>query len=126
MKKIPKTPADRPFDYFNIGDPVVVFVSKGIRKRILNNIFVKGVVVDGYRHHDGCVSVKTHVPVSTGTVLQGRGIIVGIARPEIMHLWEFKYLCQNLDFAKIFVENSSSKGTNKKKFFNSLKNISLI
>jgi len=122
MKKIPKTPKDRPHDYFNIGDPVVIFIGRGVGCRIVNDVFVKGRVVSGYRYHNGCVSVCTHIPVHTKSYLKGHGLSIGMSRPEIMHLWEFKYLCKDLDFAKVFLEKSYSDKTNKRKFLTALKN----
>ena len=43
----PPLPENRPYDYYNEGDGMWVFYE---------NKWVHGIVVSGYRHHDGCVS----------------------------------------------------------------------
>ncbi len=44
-------PYERPFDHFNIGDRIVVYIEK-------HNGWYNGTVKAGYRHHDGCVSYE--------------------------------------------------------------------
>lgn len=44
---IPPLPSNRPHDYYNVGDTIWVFYE---------GAWQRGTVVNGYRHHDGCVS----------------------------------------------------------------------
>ena len=81
-KKQPPLPDSRIHDYYNIGDIVFIFHEEK---------WGRGVVVSGYRHHDGCVSyVLDDYPESKG------GWGCGCAVPCVLHEWEYKYFKNNV------------------------------
>lgn len=102
-EKKPALPDQRPHDWFNMDDPVVCYVGKW-QERIVADDFVTAKVIDGYRHHDGCVSVYYDKRVHTGDYLEGHGGGSRISRPEVMHAWEFKYLLEYPNFAKFWAK----------------------
>lgn len=111
-------PDHRPYNWFNIDDPVVCFVTD-FPGRTTNLNLAKGNVVNGYRHHDGCVSVKFKVQLHDGENLSGWGGGYGMGRPEVMHKWEFEYLRKHPEFARIWAiqgVGSGIKGFSPKKF----------
>ena len=107
MKKAEEKPyfADcRPYDWFNIGDSVKFLVSTF--DNILPgkaNTFISGKVINGYRHHDGCVSVCADEPFHTGEYCDGCGSGFGASRPEILLDWEFTYLKEHPDYLKVWL-----------------------
>jgi len=105
-EKKPAMPAHRPYDWFNVGDSVVCYIG-GWKERIVRDNFVTARVINGYRHHDGCVSVCYDECVHSGEYLEGHGGGYGMSRPEVMHTWEFEYLLGHPDFASLW----SKKGT---------------
>lgn len=114
----PAMPDHRPHDWFNVGDPVVCFVTD-FPGRTVNLNLAKGMVVNGYRHHDGCVSVEFKVQIHEGENLGGKGGGYGMSRPEVMHKWELDYLHKHLDFAQIWATQGVDpdlKGFSSKKF----------
>lgn len=118
----PALPDHRPHDWFNVGDPVVCFVTD-FPGRTVNLNLAKGHVVDGYRHHDGCVSVKFKVQLHDGENLGGWGGGYGMSRPEVMHKWELDYLRKHHDFARIWATQGVDpdiRGFSPKKFLSLL------
>lgn len=107
-EKKPAMPDHRPHDWFNADDSVVCYVGKW-KERIVRDNFATAKVINGYRHHDGCVSVCYDERVHTGEYLEGHGGGYGMSRPEVMHTWEFEYLLGHPDFASLW----SKKGTSK-------------
>lgn len=103
----PALPNYRPYDWFNLDDPIVAYVGNW-DERIGDASFETGVVVNGYRHHDGCVSVRFDNRVHTGDNLNGHGGGYGMSRPEVMHAWEFEYLLENLVFATLWAKQGTS------------------
>jgi len=106
----PALPDRRPSDWFDIGDPLVCYVGawKGNKKLTEADIAV-ATVIEGYRHHDGCVSVCYDEKIHDGEYLEGRGGGYGMSRPEIMHQWEFEYLCEHPDFARLWLLEGTGK-----------------
>jgi len=100
----PALPDRRPHDWFDIGDPVVCYIGawEGNKKLVKHDIAVAA-VIDGYRHHDGCVSVCYDEKIHDGDYLDGRGGGYGMSRPEVMHQWEFEYLREHPDFARLWL-----------------------
>lgn len=98
----PYLPKLRPYDWFRIDDEVICFINHD--DAIEPNVFITGKVIDGYRYLEGCVSVlldkKAHHNYSFH---EGRGIGYGLARPEVMHSWEYEYLKAHEDFARLWV-----------------------
>jgi hypothetical protein len=94
----------RAHDWFNIGDPIVSYVGNWgpDNEKIIDKDFVTGKVINGYRHHDGCISVCYDEKVHSGNYLEGRGGGFGMSRPEIMHKWEFEYMLRNPLFISVF------------------------
>ena len=107
-EKKPAMPGHRPHDWFNVDDPVVCYVGKW-KECIVRDNFATAKVINGYRHHDGYVSVCYEERVHTGEYLEGHGGGYGMSRPEVMHAWEFEYLLGHPDFASLW----SKKGTSK-------------
>ncbi len=59
-KNHPALSNHREHDHFNLNDKVVCYIGNWNDKGngpIVDDKFVEGVVINGYRHHDGCVSV---------------------------------------------------------------------
>lgn len=114
----PALPDRRPHDWFNVDDPVVCYIGKW-QERIVKDQFATAKVINGYRHHDGCVSVCFDQRVHSGEYLEGRGSGYGMARPEVMHKWEFEYLLKHPDFARLWATQGVGKhldGFDSKKF----------
>ena len=109
----PALPSHRPHDWFNIGDPVVCFIGGWSKdsenERLTDAEVVTAKVIDGYRHHDGCVSVRYDERIHSGDYLDGHGGGYGNGRPEIMHSWEFDYLTANPIFIPTYVTLGTSK-----------------
>lgn len=99
-------PNHRSHKMFNVGDQVIVYIggwkADAENKKLVDKTFVSGVVIDGYRHHDGYVSVCFDEKVHTGEYLEGRGIGTSTSRPEVMLRSEFEYLLANPDFANLY------------------------
>ncbi len=95
----------RPYDWFNLNDPVICYVGKWT-ERIIPDAWATAQVIDGYRHHDGCVSVRYDKKIHNGDYLEGHGGGYGISRPEVMHAWEYDYLCAHPDFTKVWLDSS--------------------
>jgi hypothetical protein len=98
----PFLPDLRPYDHFNIGDRVVGFIGRkkdgDLRYQMTG--FLAGTVQDGYRHHDGCVTMKMDVPCHDNTeFFDGRGLSGGSRSPDMMLASEFGYLKKHPDFA---------------------------
>lgn len=99
----------RPHDYFNIGDEVMLFIPQF--KNVLSekiNSFVSGKVVNGYRHHDGCVSAYADTQVHLGDYGNGCGMGYGDSRPEIMKKWEYEYLKTHPDYFQVWADSASA------------------
>lgn len=97
----------RPHDWFNIDDPVMFFTSEF--DTVLSNkanLFVSGKVINGYRHHDGCVSVCADEPFHSGEYCNGCGSGFGMSRPEVLHVWEYEYLKTHPDYLKVWLRCS--------------------
>lgn len=97
----PILPFARPSNWFNVGDKVICYIDQ-FETKIINDTFATGKVVNGYRHHDGFVSVCFDKKIHTSNNLNGRGGGYYYGRPEVMLEWEFNYLKENHDFAKIW------------------------
>jgi len=127
----------RPYDWFNIDDPVICYIGGWERARLRDVIsqylpesvvkwlhalgwlgeprrvtfkeWATARVVDGYRHHDGCVSVRYDERVHSGPYLEGHGGGYGMSRPEVLHVWEYNYLREHPDFAEVWMANTPSR-----------------
>ncbi len=77
----PPLPDSRVCDYYNVGDTVFIFHE---------NKWNRGVVVSGYRHHDGCVS---YVLDDYADSKVGWGC--GYAVPGVLKEWEYDYFKKN-------------------------------
>ena len=110
----PAAPHERPHDWFNLDDRVVCYVGDWTKDRVCGPdgklaVFAPAAVIDGYRHHDGCVSVRYDDRVHSGEYLEGHGGGYGMSRPEIMHRWEFDYLVSHPDFAAVWLRQGTEK-----------------
>lgn len=100
----------RPCEHFNLGDPVMFFTSSSERTIPGKaNTFISGKVINGYRHHDGCVSACADEPYHTGEYCDGCGAGFGMSRPEILHTWEYEYLKSHPDYLKVWVRCSKAE-----------------
>ena len=102
----PALPDQRPYDWFNIDDPLTCYIGHW-DGRIVQDDWATAAVIDGYRHHEGCVSVRYDSRVHDGEYLEGHGGGYGMSRPEVMLTWEFDYLREHPDFAHIWVHGAS-------------------
>ena len=109
----PALPSHRPHDWFNVDDPVVCYVGgwpdDAKSKKLTSAELVTARVIDGYRHHDGCVSVRYNDRVHSDDYLDGHGGGYGNGRPEIMHPWELDYLRANPAFAILYATLGTGK-----------------
>jgi len=119
-KSKPVLSGERPHDWFNVGDPVYCYVGSWPADRLVKDNWVTGKVIFGYRHHDGCVSVRFDQRMHTGPYLDGHGSGYGMSRPEIVHDWEFLYLCDHPVFAKVWLEAVDIKDVNSIKMLETL------
>ena len=117
----PALPSARPYDWFNLNDQVVCFVGNW-KDRIYQDVWATGKVINGYRHQDGCVSVNFDEKIHNGPYLEGHGGGYGMARPEVMLLWEYHYLRQHPDFAGLWIlaADKHLQGFNPKEMLNAL------
>lgn len=100
----------RPHNWFNLDDRVMFFTSsfEGVFPDKAK-VFVPGAVINGYRHHDGCVSVCADVPFHSGEYCDGCGFGFGTSRPEVLHCWEYEYLKAHPDYLKVWVRCSKAE-----------------
>lgn len=94
----------RPYDWFNLDDHVMFFISdfNGVLPEKVNT-FVSGRVINGYRHHDGCVSVCANEPFHSGEYCDGCGSGYGASRPEVLNCWEYEYLKSHPNYLKVWM-----------------------
>ncbi|MCL1929637.1 hypothetical protein FWF93_00625 [Candidatus Saccharibacteria bacterium] len=106
-EKKPALSSERPYDWFNLGDKVMCFVNfDGIT---CEPGFVSGKVVNGYRHHNGRVSVIADEKVhSNADNKDGCGLVYGMSRPEVLHEWEYEYLKTHPEFLEVWLRAASS------------------
>jgi len=98
----------RKYDHFNLNDKVVCYIGNWNDKGngpIVDDKFVEGVVINGYRHHNGCVSVCYDIKIHNGDYLEGRGGGYGSSRPEVMLKSEFEHFLNNMDYVRIWTKN---------------------
>lgn len=110
QKEIPCLPNNRPADYFNNNDIVYVFYK---------NKWARGIIVSGYRSHDGCVSYilddySESQPKNKGA--WGCGISV----PIVIKQWEYDYFKDNLKAFKIWLDFSDREYNGKGLFMGEL------
>ena len=104
----PVLPSERPHDYYNIDDPVVCYIGSW-EERTVPDQFATAKVINGYRHHDGCVSVCYDDRVHSGSYLDGHGGGYGMSRPEVLHAREYEYLLANPQFAEAWTRSASER-----------------
>lgn len=112
-QKKPVMPSSRPADWFNVDDKVIVYLGgwKDSKcKLLVRELFIAGIVVRGYRHHDGCVTTKLGTKIHTNeNNYDGHGFGSGVESPIVMHKWEYDYLLKHREFAKRWIQGSSFK-----------------
>jgi hypothetical protein len=100
----------RPYDQFNIGNKAICYIGD-VKQRadgpklITDKLFITGKVIDGYRHHDGCVSMRADEPWHDGDYLEGRGTGWGWGRADFMLKSEYDYLISHPDFLKLWLDS---------------------
>lgn len=100
----------RSSDYFNVGDEVMVLIpyfDEALPEKV--NSFVSGKVINGYRHHNGSVSVYADTRVNSNDYCDGHGMGYGDSRPEILKKWEYEYLKTHPDYFQIWTKNASAE-----------------
>lgn len=118
LQSLKKTSTDKPYlmslrphDHFNVGDEVVVNITKWDTTIVEGN-WVDAIVIFGYRHHDGCISYQTLFPIHTGDYLEGRGGGAGMSRPEVIHKKDFFALRDanksDVEFFNVWMNNVDS------------------
>jgi hypothetical protein len=97
----------RSANHFNIDDIVYVFVGKDFDNKNVSTGWHRGKVVNGYRHHDGCVRyVLDNVEESKGGWGSGTG------RPEVLLKSEFDFFKKHKDMFRkwlLMAEKKSDK-----------------
>lgn len=99
----PCMPEDRKCDHFNLEDSI---------RLVYEGKWIPGVVKNGYRHHDGCVSYRLEGIGPQG----GEGSFwgIGMAVPTIMLLKEFLYFRDNPEEFKSWSKRVCAKSYNGK------------
>lgn len=114
----------RPYDHFNVGDPVVVYIGGWKGESIVKEgVWVPAVTVFGYRHHKKMVSYQTQFPIHTHlSNFEGRGGAARLSRPEVLLASEFAYLrdaySDDFEFVASWLANVDSdlKGFSRAEF----------
>jgi hypothetical protein len=109
-KNHPALSNHRKCDHFNLNDKVVCYIGNWKENEhghdiIVDDKFVEGVVINGYRHHDGGVSVCYDKKIHNGDYLEGRGGGYGSSRPEVMLKSEFEQFLNDMTFVRIWTKN---------------------
>jgi hypothetical protein len=100
LNNVPPMVESRPHDYYNLNDIVYVFHDKK---------WCQGCVVNGYRHHDGCVSyVLDDYTESKG------GWGCGYRHPCILKEWEYNYFKKNKEEFKNWLKRNDREYNGKK------------
>jgi hypothetical protein len=90
LKYKPMLADSRPYNYYNVNDVVYTYCYDG-------NVWKKAKVVEGYRHHDGCVSF-----IYEGTIVEpGHAPGAGCGRPELLKEKEFQYFSEQMSGKKL-------------------------
>ncbi|MBR2709382.1 hypothetical protein IKE98_03595 [Candidatus Saccharibacteria bacterium] len=106
-EKKPYLAGHRNAGWFEVGEDVICFVSNNFQGALKKGIFVTGKVIDGYRHGDRCISVRTDEKVHNGSFLEGHGLGFGLCRPEVLHEWEYNYLKTHPEYLKVWLRASA-------------------
>ena len=91
----PPLPSNRKCDHFSIGDEVWVWVLPS--EKHVRHGWISATVIDGYRHHDGCVSFKADEPFHKGDYEYGCGGGGGYATPTIILGREYQWFKSHPD-----------------------------
>jgi len=102
----PSLPDDRSHDHFNIDDKVMVW-AKGFG-------WTPGVVVSGYRHHDGCVS---YIMEGVGPQSHDEGGFwgCGMSVPTVLKKKDWDFFRNNPDSYKVWTDVAYAKKFNGEK-----------
>lgn len=110
----PILPNLRHYDHFNIGDRIAVYIPDSIKNFSRNGRFIEGTVIEGYRHHDGCVNFVTDKPFHTDMSCEnGKGEGKGIKRAEILLKSELDQFYANPKYVQFWLRNISSNFISK-------------
>jgi hypothetical protein len=100
-EKKPLLSLHRPSDWFNTGDQVMCFID--FDEATVSG-FISAPVVEGYKHHQGFVSVRAKTPIHNNLDNdEGCGLCFCIQRPEVLHEWEYNYLRAHPEFLKVWM-----------------------
>lgn len=83
----PIKPQERDPEHFDAGEEIVAFLDSG---------WSKGKIIDGFRHHDGCINVEFE---------NGKTATYGLFRPEVMLTIDYKYFRKRPDSAKAWISS---------------------
>lgn len=108
----PALPDSRKANHFNIGDSVMVYIKENPDGYNIQNQWISGKVISGYRHHDGCMSVHTDTPYHKGDYLNGCGYSSGLCVPFVLLKSEYDYFANNQEQWKDWIETACSKSFN--------------
>lgn len=113
---MPCLPEHRNHDHFNINDEIMVYIrDEEGESAIIKSGWLKGKVIIGYRHHDGCVSVYTDKKYHNGDFLDGHGLWMGVSIPLIMLKSEYSWFVSNptrfFDWIKLSCEGRKFNST---------------
>lgn len=100
----------RPYDGFNVGDELMVYIGK-YENKIVEGDWVPAICVFGYRHQDGCVSYQALFPIHDNlSNFEGRGGGAGDSRPEVMSRSTFCFLNEAFEsdpeFLELWIKNT--------------------
>ena len=94
---------NRKYNHFNIDDKIRVFK---------NGVWEIATIINGYRHHDGCISYYADNKFHDGDYLDGHGGSGGISRPEFLLESEYQWFKSNPERFKEWIEENCKKKYN--------------
>lgn len=110
LDDIPTLPDNRKCEHFNIDDEVMVFAN--FDTSLIKDRWLSGKVINGYRHHDGCVSVRTDEKYNDGDYLEGHGYGAGCCVPKVILKSEYDWFVKNPDKFREWIKTACSKKFN--------------
>jgi hypothetical protein len=109
-KDIPPLPRNRSHDHFNIEDKIMIFPT--FEGSLIKDRWIEGEVIDGYRHHDGCVSGKIYEKYHNGDYLNGHGFGSGYQIPFVMKKTEYEFFVKDPKAFQEWIKNACSESFN--------------
>lgn len=103
---IPPLPQSRQHDHFNLEDEIMIYPT--FTEATIRDTWLKGIVISGYRHHDGCISGYIDKKYHDGDNLDGHGYGSGSSNPLVLLKKEYDYFVDNPNKFKPWIKESAS------------------